>query len=180
MTVPFVILAALTLAGAGGAMGLRSVMHCVLALTVGTLGLAMLYLGLGAQFVGFTQVLVYVGAVAILAVFAMMLTRSTGPHAQAAFSKGAGAGIAVAGGVFAVLAWAIVSTRSFAAGAAKAMPSVKNPTVPQIGDALMRHFVLPLEIVGALLTVALIGAVILAMPSQPSRTAKHLHQQGRP
>lgn len=174
MTAPFLILAALTLAGAGAAMGLRNVMHCVLALTLGTVGLAMLYLGLGAQFVGFTQVLVYVGAVAILAVFAMMLTRSTGPHAQQAFSTYAGAGLAVAVGVFAVLAWAMVRTKSFAAEAAKAVVAI---TVPQIGDALMHQFVLPLEIMGALLTVALIGAVILAMPSQLSKRSQ---QRGRP
>lgn len=180
MTAPFLILAAITLAGAGAAMGLRSVMHCVLALTVGTLGLAMLYLGLGAQFVGFTQVLVYVGAVAVLAVFAMMLTRSTGPHAQEAFSSYAGAGLAVAGAVFAVLAWAILGTKSFAVGTAKAAPAIVNPTVPQIGDALMRRFVLPLEIVGALLTVALIGAVILAMPSQLTQSARRSQRQGRP
>ena len=168
-------------------MGLRSIMHCVLALTVGTVGLAMLYLGLGAQFVGFTQVLVYVGAVAILAVFAMMLTRSTGPHAPQAFSTYAGAGLAVAAAVFAVLAWAIVGTTSFANGTghsahrttAAAFLTI-SPTVPQIGDALMRRFVLPLEIMGALLTVALIGAVILAMPSQVSASAKRSARQGRP
>ncbi len=166
MTAPFLILSALTLTGAGAAMSLRNVMHCVLALTLGTVGLAMLYLGLSAQFVGFTQVLVYVGAVAILAVFAMMLTRSTGLHAQQAFSSYAGAGLAVAAGVFAVVAWAIVRTRSFATAAATPEPAV---TVPQIGDALMHRFVVPLEIMGALLTVALIGAVILAMPSQRAR-----------
>ena len=163
MTAPFLILAAITLAGAGAAMGLRNVVHCVLALTLGTLGLAMLYLQLSAQFVGFTQVLVYVGAVAILAVFAIMLTRSTGPHAQQAFSTYAAAGVTVAAGVFATLAWAFARTGSFATQAAPAQVTV---TVPQIGDALVQRFVLPLEIIGALLTVALIGAVILAMPVQ--------------
>src|ERR1700753_4263958 len=149
MTAGFTILAILTLLGAGAAMGLRSVMHCVLALTLGMLGLAMLYLGLGAQFVGFTQVLVYVGAVAILAVFAIMLTRSTGPHALEAFSSYAGAGVAVALGVFAVIAWAIVHTNSFSARSTSPQPIV---AVPQIGDALVHRYVVPLEIIGALLT----------------------------
>ena len=169
MTPAFLILAALTLAGAGAAMVLRNVMHCVLALALGAVGLAMLYLQLSAQFVGFTQVLVYVGAVAILAVFAIMLTRSTGPHAQQAFSTHAAAGVAVAAAVFATLAWAIIRTKTFATAATTPDPAVATPTVPQIGDALMHRFVVPLEIMGALLTVALIGAVLLALPLQKGR-----------
>ena len=66
MTATFLILAAITIAGTVAAMALRNLVHCVLALTVGFAGLAALYLQLGAQFVGFTQILVYVGAVAIL------------------------------------------------------------------------------------------------------------------
>src|ERR1039457_5611775 len=67
MTISFLILAILTVAGMAAAMGMRNAVHCVLALTVGFAGVAALYLQLGAQFVGFTQIMVYVGAVAILA-----------------------------------------------------------------------------------------------------------------
>ena len=81
MTITFIILAALTIAGTAAAMLLRNAIHCVLALTLGLAGLAAIYLKLGAQFVGFTQVLVYVGAVAILAVFAIMLTHGPNPGA---------------------------------------------------------------------------------------------------
>jgi len=56
MTVSFLILATLTIAGMAAAMGLRNLVHCVLALTLGFAGLAALYLQLGAQFVGFTQI----------------------------------------------------------------------------------------------------------------------------
>src|SRR6266404_321818 len=70
----FIILGLLTLAGAGAAMSLRNLVHCALALTVAFAGLAALYLQLDAQFVGFAQILVYIGAVAILIVFAILLT----------------------------------------------------------------------------------------------------------
>ena len=75
MTATFLILAAITIAGTVAAMALRNLVHCVLALTLGFAGLAALYLQLGAQFVGLTQILVYVGAVAILAVFVIMMTQ---------------------------------------------------------------------------------------------------------
>jgi len=137
-------------------MGLRNAVHCVLALTVGFAGIAALYLQLGAQFVGFTQILVYVGAVAILAVFAIMMTQSQTP---ASTPSPWAAGGAVAAAVFAVLAWAIHSS----CASTQALPPQPEANVQQIGDALMHRFVLPLEIVGLLLTAALIGAVVLAM-----------------
>jgi len=161
MTVSFLILAALTIVGTAAAMSLRNLIHCVLALTLGFVGLAMLYLQLGAQFVGFTQILVYVGAVAILAVFAIMMTQSAGPHAQPALSSFWVTGSLVAGAVFAVLAWAICSGSTSAP-----TPPQPDVSVNQIGRALMHQFALPLEIMGLLLTAALIGAVILAMPEK--------------
>ena len=74
----FTIFAILTVAGAVAAMSLRNIVHSVLALTVAFAGLAAVYLQLGAQFIGLAQILVYVGAVAILIVFAILLTRDSG------------------------------------------------------------------------------------------------------
>jgi len=160
MTVIFLILAAITIAGTAAAMTLRSAIHCILALTIGLVGLAALYLLLGAQFVGFTQILVYVGAVAILAVFAIMMTQGPAKTIQPILSTNWPAGIIIAAAVFAILAWAIHSTP------AQPTPAQPEVSVNQIGDALMHHYVLPLEIMGLLLTAALIGAVIIAMPEK--------------
>jgi len=158
MTLTFIILAAFTIAGTAAAMLLRNAIHCVLALTVGLAGLAGVYLHLGAQFVGFTQVLVYAGAVAILAVFAIMMTHGPNPKAAHQPSTRRRSGGLVALGVFAVLARAIVTG---------APPSSASPqpsaSIQQIGEALIHRFVLPLEIMALLLTAALIGAVILAL-----------------
>jgi NADH-quinone oxidoreductase subunit J len=159
MTIPFLLLAAITIIGTAAAMTLKNLVHCVLALTLGLVGLAALYLQLGAQFVGFTQILVYVGAVAILAAFVVMMTRSANPVVSAAASPFRASGTLIAALVFAVLAWAIYS------GTSKQQIFIAQPdgTVGQVGAALMHHFVLPLEIIGLLLTAALIGAGILAM-----------------
>lgn len=75
MSVPFLILAAVTLAGAGAAMTFRGLVHCALALAVAFAGIGALYLNLGAQFLGLAQLLVYVGAIAVLIVFVILLTR---------------------------------------------------------------------------------------------------------
>ena len=68
MTLGFLILAVLTVLGAIGTMALRNLVHCALCLVVTFAGLAGLFLQLEAQFVGLVQILVYVGAVAILVV----------------------------------------------------------------------------------------------------------------
>jgi NADH-quinone oxidoreductase subunit J len=159
MTASFLLLAVLTVAGTAAAMSLRNAIHCVLALTIGFAGIAALYLQMGAQFVGFTQIMVYVGAVAILAVFAIMMTHKPGLEEPAIFSSHWIAGGIVAAAVFCVLAWAI---RSNAVGT-QPLPPEPDVTVQQIGDSLMHRFALPLEIMGLLLTAALIGAVVIAM-----------------
>src|SRR5437588_5364980 len=103
MTLTFSIIAILTLASAIAAMTLRSLVHCALALTVTFAGLAALYLQLDAQFVGFAQILVYIGAVAILIVFAILLTRGSEPPVQSIFSSSWVVGFGIALLVFGVL-----------------------------------------------------------------------------
>src|SRR6202167_3416366 len=75
MSATFLILAAMTMVGACAAMTLRGLVHCALALAVAFAGIGMLYLNLGAQFLGLAQLLVYVGAIAVLIVFVILLTR---------------------------------------------------------------------------------------------------------
>ncbi len=157
MTIVFYLLAAITIAGALAAMLLRSTVHCALALTVAFAGLAIQFLELDAQFAGFAQILVYIGAVAILVVFAILLTRGSETPSHV-FSKTWLTGLVIAAMVFAVLGWAVLNSTSSLPGEA-AKPTV---SVLDIGNALMGRYVLPLEIVAVLLTSALIGAVIVA------------------
>ena len=159
MPFPFAIIAVLTLASAVTAVCLRNLVHCVLMLTITFAGLAAFYLQLDAQVVGFAQVLVYIGAVAILVVFAILLTRSAESPRQPIFSATWVVGVGIALIVFGLLSGLILSSR--------ALPrEVRLPpatTVRQIGDQLMTRFILPLEVIGLLLTAALIGAVIIAL-----------------
>lgn len=158
-TVPFLILAVLTLTGSVAAMTLRRLVHCALALTVAFAGLAALYLNLGAEFAGLAQLLVYVGAIAILIVFAILLTRGD-DTAESVFSPSGLAGAVIALAVFAVLAWAI-DTSSI--GLQPVTPAAPPEPMRSIGLVLMQQYVLPLEVIALMLTAAMIGAVILAV-----------------
>jgi NADH-quinone oxidoreductase subunit J len=155
----FTIFAILTVAGAVAAMSLRNLIHSVLALTLAFAGLAAVYLQLGAQFIGLAQILVYIGAVAILIVFAILLTRDAGASPQSIVSSSWIESGTVALVIFCVLAWAI----HHSAASRPAVLPQPEASMQQIGNALMLRFALPLEVVGVLLTVALIGAVTLAM-----------------
>lgn len=174
MTLPFLILAILTLAGGIAAMTLRRLVHCALALTVAFAGLAALYLCLDAEFAGLAQLLVYVGAIAILIVFAILLTRGGDDPTEPSFSPAAIGGVLIALAVFAVLAWAVVTSSVAQIAPAPAAPAA---AMREIGLALMQQYVLPLEVIGLMLTAAMIGAVILALrdkraPSAPESPAR--------
>lgn len=169
MTLPFLILALLTLVGGIAAMTLRRLVHCALALTIAFAGLAALYLNLGAEFAGLAQLLVYVGAVAILIVFAILLTRGD-DQAHRAFSPSAFGGAAVAMAVFAVLAWAVETS---AVAHPATLPSAPSAPMLQIGLALMQRYVLPLEVIALMLTAAMIGAVMIAL--REKRQAEEPH-----
>jgi NADH-quinone oxidoreductase subunit J len=165
MSPVFWILAALTVLGALAAVMLKNTVHCALAVTVAFAGLALLYLQLDAQFAGFAQILIYIGAVAILVVFAILLTRGSETPKEGIFSRSWFVGMTIAAGVFAVLGWAVIQSVHVLPHQAE----TPSATVNQIGNALLGRYVLPLEIVALLLTAALVGAVIVAM-----------HEKGEP
>jgi NADH-quinone oxidoreductase subunit J len=160
MSVTFLILAAITLIGACSAMMLRGLVHCALAVAIAFAGLGTLYLNLGAQFLGLAQLLVYVGAIAVLIVFVILLTRGgegdSPPLSQASLPI---TGLMVAACLFTVLAWAVFHSFAVHPAGTPATPA----TVRELGAILMDSYVLPLEVIGLMLTAALIGAVIIAM-----------------
>jgi NADH:ubiquinone oxidoreductase subunit 6 (subunit J) len=75
MNLLFIITALITMVSAIAAMALRNLVHCVLCLAVTFAGIALVFLQIGAEFIGFAQVLVYIGAVSILVLFALLMTR---------------------------------------------------------------------------------------------------------
>jgi len=151
----FMVIAVLTLAAALAAATLAKLVHAALSFAAAFVGVAGFYFFLGAEFVGLIQVFVYVGAVAVLIVFTILLTRHD-------LEKDHGfnwSGALIALAVFAGLIWAILKTTNLSAP----VTPTTALTVRQIGEALMTDYVWPLQCVGVLLTAALIGALVLVM-----------------
>jgi len=150
-----VIIAIITLASALAAATLGNLMHAALNLVLAFLGIAGFYFFLAAEFVGLVQVLVYVGAVAVLIVFTILLTRRD-EEKKIGVAWG---GVLVTLIVFGGLMWAIVKTPITGIPT----PHLVTLSVHRIGQFLMTDYVWPLQAVGVLLTAALVGALILVM-----------------
>src|SRR5205823_10240321 len=151
----FVVIAIITLSGALAAAALPKLIHAALSLVIVFVGVAAYFYLLGAEFVGLVQIFVYIGAVAVLIVFTILLTRRD-TETDRGFNW-SGAVVAIA--VFAGLLWAILKTPAFVIAA----PQIEPLTVKRIGEVLMTDYVWPLQCVGLLLTAALIGALVLVM-----------------
>jgi len=154
-SVAFLVIAIITLSGALAAATLRKLIHAALCLVIAFVGVAAYFFLLGAEFVGLVQVFVYVGAVAVLIVFTILLTRREVNGTHGINWSGAIVALAVFGG----LLWTILKTKSLAIPA----PQIEPLTVKRIGEVLMTDFVWPLQCVGLVLTAALIGALVLVM-----------------
>lgn len=152
------------LAGASGLMAVTSprVVHCALWLVVCLGALAGVYLTLGAEVVALVQLLVYVGAVVVLVVFALMLTRAPvapsrlldAPPGQRLAAAAGGIGLAVVLGGVLVAAF---QDRTVEVQAGQGSPSA-------IGVAVFGGWLLPFEILSVLLLAALIAALAVSRP----------------
>lgn len=159
MTLALLVIALVTLATATVAMLLRNLIHSALLLIASWAGIAAFYLWAGAEFVAFAQILVYVGAISMVVLFAVLLTRQSRSDLEVApDSWGRLLPAMVTGGaVLGVLFGAVASTPL--KSAASAVPAL---SVRELGLQLMGPHAAALLIVGALLTVALLGAVVIA------------------
>lgn len=160
------LLAGLTVAAALAAVSLRNLVHCGLALTLTYAGFAGMFIVLDAEFVGFIQLLVYVGAVAVLIMFVVLLTRPQYLIGQGISDrlKSAAPGIAVAVATFATIVAAVRTSPSLNGNPAE----VAVAPVATIGHSLVSDYLLPLQLTGVLLTAALIGAAVIARNDSPS------------
>lgn len=163
-TVAFIVFALFSLGGALGVVTTRNLVHATLYLILSLFGAAGFFVLLSAPFMAAVQVLVYIGAIAILIVFAVMLTRSMTRlrdlyNAQWALSA------VVAGALF-VLLMAGVILPSFGVNTPLGQREVSDVVTGTVdlGKALVdqNQYVLPFEVASLLLTAAMIGAIVIA------------------
>lgn len=141
------------------AISMKNLVHCAISLIAFFGGIAALFFLVHADFLGAVQVIVYVGAVAVLILFAIMLTRHvTGDEFVSPFSTGALWGWACSLVIFLILVG--YALRGYNPTVAETPNTL---AVQEIGTAFMTRYAVPFEVISLLLTAALIGAVVLAL-----------------
>jgi NADH-quinone oxidoreductase subunit J len=155
--VVFYGLAALTVLGGGWVAFSRNIVHSAFALLATFVGVAGLYALLAADLLAVIQLLVYVGGVLVVFLFAVMLTARIDRIRISNRAVGQASGLMLMVPVTALLVWMALSLPL------DAQPATDpEPTTAAIGNALLGPYVLPFEAVSVLLLAALVGAVVLA------------------
>ena len=155
--------AALVLVGAVWVVALRNLFRAALSLGLVLVGVAGLFICLEAEFLAFVQILVYVGAILTLVVFAIMLTaklQASSPIAPASRQTVPAALAAI--GLFVVLVSA-TSPLTWPEAAATSAPSLTA-----LGRTLVTTLVLPFEVISLVFAAAIVGAIALAAPRTSS------------
>jgi NADH-quinone oxidoreductase subunit J len=152
----FLVVALITAAAAIRTVTSTNLVHSALFLAVTLAGIAGVFLVMSADFLALVQLVVYVGAVAVLFLFGLMLTRA--PIGREALdSEHRGLALGVSASLFVLLSGLII-----AAFGDVRVEQVGGPRTADIGLALFRDWVLPFEVLSMLLLAALVGAIVLS------------------
>jgi NADH-quinone oxidoreductase subunit J len=157
LTVAFWIMAVVAVVGALGVVFLRNVFHAALALVLCFLTVAGLYVTLSADFLAAVQILVYVGAISVLIILAVMMTREVQRGSPSNRMKLPVFIVAV------VLLGVMVYTVTATSWQVSSQPPLFPTTVPLATSLLgEKGFILPVEIAAVLLLAAILGAIVIA------------------
>jgi len=156
-TVAFWILAIVMAAAAIGVVRSQNVVHAALYLVVVLAGGAAQFILLGQEFVAWVQVLVYIGAVIVLFLFGIMLTRAPIGGEVNLTSRHWAMGLVVAVPLAGVLAYTLID-----AFGADHLPGDSRQLTSAVADTLFQQYLIPFEVVSVLLLAALVGAIVLA------------------
>jgi NADH-quinone oxidoreductase subunit J len=165
LDIAFVVLAVIMLGAAVRMVTTKNIVHAALYLVMVLAGVAASYVLLGSEFIAITQVLVYIGAIIVLFLFGIMLTRAELGNARDFDNPPLQRGIAIiiGAGLFGVMGWALWDQwgddRIEVIGKTTAD---LGQTTPQIADSIFSTYLIPFEVASVLLLAALIGAIVLA------------------
>ena len=159
--VVFYVIAALAVAGGLGVVLARNTVYAALFLILNLLAVAGIYILLASEFLALVQVLIYGGAVTVLLLFALMLTRL-----QDLPETMTGAQWPLAAVASAVLAGLLIAAGATSDWPGDAGGQITRVPFNDVGDTLFRQWAVPFEVASLVLLVALVGAVILARPEE--------------
>ncbi|MEM8857028.1 MAG: NADH-quinone oxidoreductase subunit J [Chloroflexota bacterium] len=174
MQIVFIIVSAVTLFAGIQTVVNRNLFHAALYMMLSFLGVAVLYGMLESAFMAATQLLVYIGAISILVIFAIMMTRRLMQATEAPFNSQAPWGVVASGLLFVLFATVIgqvypILPADMAAFAPPPAEEAIRGTVVALGESFVSadQYVLAFELASVLLLVALVGAIIVARPDVP-------------
>jgi len=153
----FYAIAGVTVAGAAGVALSRNILYSALGLLSSLLGAGGLYVFLSADFVAVTQLLIYIGGVLVLVLFAVMLTSRITDVKVSNTSFGLFGGVLL----FVAVAPILVAVALLTPWAA-IVPAPLAPTTATIGNAFLTRWLLPFEVASMVLLATLVGAVVIA------------------
>jgi NADH-quinone oxidoreductase subunit J len=170
----FIIVSLLTLIMSWVVVTNRNLFHAALALMASFLGVASLYVLLDAGFLAAAQLLVYIGAISILVIFAIMMTRRLMQTTETPFNSQWVMGAIASLVLFGVTVYVLLQVYPWRPGdgrlgqAPEVAPEVLRGSVSQLGAAFVdaNQYVLPFEITSVLLLAALVGAIVVAWPGR--------------
>jgi NADH-quinone oxidoreductase subunit J len=162
MQIIFIITAAATLGAALMVVTTRNLVHAALWLVVSLFGVAVFFVLLDAGFLAVAQVVIYIGAIAILMIFAIMLTRRIAQDDRRQVNANWAWAALISVVLFGALAWMLSGWAGFNTQTS-ALPPNADP-LRELGQALVspNAYVLPFELASVLLLAALVGAIIVA------------------
>ena len=175
----FYLFATLTIASAIAVIFARNPVHSVLWLIVAFFNAAGLMLLVGAEFIAMLLVIVYVGAVAVLFLFVVMMLDIDFATLRSGFTRNLPFGILIA---LVLLAEIIVAVSAWQAGPAlsgRAIPTAAQPNIVALGQLLYSRYLFPFEIAGLILLVAMIGAIVLTHRSRGDTRTPNASRQIR-
>ena len=153
----FSIFALLMIVSALKVVTTKNIVHAALWLVLVLAGVAAQFLLLGAEFIGVTQILVYIGAVIVLLLFGVMLTKaSIGDEENINMSN------RVIPAIIATLMFAVMSYSIIDSFRGEKLPTETVTNAATVSDSIFSDFIIPFEAVSVLLLAALIGAVVIA------------------
>ncbi len=164
--IAFYLFATLTIASALAVIFARNPVHSVLWLIVSFFNAAGLMLLLGAEFIALLLVIVYVGAVAVLFLFVVMMLDVDFASLRSGFTRNLPFGLIIA---LVLLAEVIVAVSAHNAGPAlsgRAIPAATQPNIVALGQLLYSRYLFAFELAGLILLVAMVGAIVLTHRSR--------------
>jgi len=178
--IAFYLFATLTIASAVAVIFARNPVHSVLWLIVAFFNAAGLMLLVGAEFIAMLLVIVYVGAVAVLFLFVVMMLDIDFAQLRTGFTRNLPFGIIVALVLLGEIVVAVFAHKAGPMLAGRQIPEAHQPNIVAFGELLYSRYLFAFELAGLILLVAMIGAIVLTHRSRgDTRTPKASRQLRR-